>query len=172
MIKQDKVQLVNDLTPKLKSSSSIVFVNFAGLSVTLQQKLKLQLKEIGADMTVIKNTLIKRAGDEAGLPDEVLNEQILSGQTALIMTEGDSVAPIQIIGKFAKENNVPQFKVGIVDGNFQNKEGLTKISTLPGKDTLYAQVLGSLISPMYGLTSTLNGNMQKLLYILKAKAGD
>jgi len=167
-----KIDLVTKLTPKLKNSSCLIFVNFAGLSVTLQQKLKRELKEIGADMTVIKNTLIKRAGKEAGLPDEILNEQILSGQTALILSEGDSIAPIQVIGKFAKENNVPQFKVGIIDGNLQDKEALLKISILPTKDVLFSQVVGSLISPMYGLTNTLQGNLQKLIYILKSKAGD
>lgn len=172
MLKQQKIDLVTKLTPKLKSSSSLVFVNFAGLSVTLQQKLKASLKEIGADMTVVKNTLIKRAGTEAKIDEKVLTDEVLSGQTALILTEGDGISPIQVIGKFAKENNVPQFKVGIVDGSFMNKEGLLKISMLPTKDALFSQVVGSLMSPMYGLVGTLSGNMQKLLYILNAKAGD
>jgi len=165
--KQTKKDLVLSLTPKLKASNSIVFVNFAGLSVGLQQKLKLELKAVDSDMTVVKNTLIKLAGKEAGIKEEVLTDEVLSGQTALILTTGDAVAPIQILGKFAKENQVPQFKVGIVDGNFQNKESLLKISTLPTKDVLYSQVVGSLVSPMYGLIGTLNGNMQKLVYLLK-----
>ena len=167
MLKQDKVNLVSDLTPKLKTAKSLVFVNFAGLSVTLQQKLKRELKEVGADMTVIKNTLIKRAGLEAKISEEALSDEVLSGQTALILTEGDSVAPIQVIGKFSKENNVPQFKVGIVDGNFTDKDGLTKISILPTKNVLFSQVVGSLMSPSYGLVGVLQGNLQKLIFILK-----
>ena len=167
MLKQDKVNLVSDLTPKLKTAKSLVFVNFAGLSVTLQQKLKRELKEVGADMTVIKNNLIKRAGLEAKISEEALSDEVLSGQTALILTEGDSVAPIQVIGKFSKENNVPQFKVGIVDGNFTDKDGLTKISILPTKDVLFSQVVGSLMSPSYGLVGVLQGNLQKLIFILK-----
>ena len=163
----NKSDLISGLSPKLKSASSIVFVNFAGLSVGLQQKLKLELKAIGSDMTVVKNTLIKLAGKEAGLKEEVLTDEVLSGQTALIMTEGDAIAPIQVLGKFVKENQVPQFKVGIIEGAFQNKEALLKISTLPTKETLYSQVVGSLMSPMYGLVGTLNGNMQKLVYMLK-----
>ena len=170
MLKEDKKKLVIDLTPKFKSATSLVFVDFAGLSVSLQQKLKLELKSVGAGMTVIKNTLIKRAGSEAGVPQEILTDEVLSGQTALILTEGDSVAPIQVLGKFVKENQVPQFKVGIIDGAFQNKESLVKISTLPTKEVLYTQVVGSLMSPMYGLVGTLNGNMQKLLFILNEKS--
>lgn len=167
MNKQSKTDLISSLTPKLKGATSIVFVNFAGLSVGLQQKLKLELKAIGSDMTVVKNTLIKLAGKEAGLKEEVLTDEVLSGQTALIMTEGDAIAPIQVLGKFVKENQVPQFKVGIIDGAFQGKEALIKISTLPTKEVLFSQVVGSLMSPMYGLVGTLNGNMQKLVYLLK-----
>lgn len=167
MNKANKTDLIKGLAPELKKATAIVFVNFAGLSVGLQQKLKLELKAIGSDMTVVKNTLIKLAGKEAGLSEEVLTDEVLSGQTALIMTEGDAVAPIQVLGKFVKENQVPQFKVGIIDGAFQGKEALLKISILPTKEVLYSQVVGSLMSPMYGLVGTLNGNMQKLLYILK-----
>lgn len=170
MRKQEKIDLVTKLTPKIKSSTSVVFVNFAGLTVALQQKLKKQLKEVGAEMTVVKNTLIKRAAVEANIDEKAISDDILSGQTALIITDGDAVSPIQVIGKFTKENMVPQFKVGIVEGNFQDKNGLTKISTLPSKDTLYAQVIGSLMSPMYGLTGVLQGNLQKLIYILDQKA--
>lgn len=167
MNKQNKTDLITDLAPRLKSSTSIVFVNFAGLSVSLQQKLKLDLKAVGSDMTVVKNTLIKLAGKKAGINDELLSDEVLSGQTALILTEGDAIAPIQILGKFVKENQVPQFKVGVIDGDFQDKEALIKISALPSKDVLFSQVVGSLMSPMYDLVGTLNGNMQKLLYILK-----
>jgi large subunit ribosomal protein L10 len=98
MNKQNKTDLIKSLSPELKKATSIVFVNFAGLSVSLQQKLKLELKAIGSDMTVVKNTLIKLAGKEAGLPEEVLTDEVLKGQTALIMTDGDAVAPIQTLG--------------------------------------------------------------------------
>jgi len=167
MNKQNKKDLVVSLIPKLKASKSIVFVNFAGLSVSLQQKLKLELKAIGSDMTVVKNTLIKLAGKEAGINDAILTDEVLSGQTALILTTADAIAPIQVIGKFAKENQVPNFKIGIVEGKFQDKESLIKISALPSKDVLYSQVIGSLMSPMYQLVGILNGNMQKLLFVIK-----
>lgn len=167
MNKQNKKDLVINLTPELKASSSIVFVNYTGLSVSLQQQLKQQLKAIDSDMVVVKNTLIKIAAKDAGLPEDVLSDEVLSGQTALILTKADPIAPIQVLGKFVKTNQIPQFKVGVIEGKFQDKEALLKISTLPSKETLYAQVVGSIMSPMSGLVGTLNGNMQKLLYVLK-----
>lgn len=172
MNKQDKISLVESLSPKLKNSTSIIFVDFSGLSVSMQQKLKKQLKEVEAEMTVVKNSLIKRAAEMAKIDEKAVTEEVLSGQTALIFTEGDPISPVQVLGKFAKDNMVPQFKVGIVEGSFQDKDALLKISSLPTKGVLYSQVIGSLMSPMYGLIGTLNGNMQKLIYILKQKAGD
>ncbi len=168
--KQKKIELVEKLSPTLKKATGVVLVNYTGLSVALQQDLKAKLKEVNSDIVVVKNTLIKRAMDSANLKNEAINEDVLSGQTALVVSNGDSISAIQVLGKFAKDNNIPQFKVGFVDGNFYQKEGLTKISTLPSKETLYAQVVGSLMSPMYGLVGTLNGNLQKLVYILDQKS--
>jgi large subunit ribosomal protein L10 len=87
------------------------------------------------------------------------------------LADEDPLAPIQVLGKFAKENELPKFKVGIVEGAFQNSESLAKLSTLPGRDALLGQLLGVLMSPEYGLLATLQGNLQKLVYVLKAKAG-
>lgn len=169
MNKKNKIDLVIDLSSKLKNASSLVLVNYVGLSVSMQQELKKRLKEVGSNMTVIKNTLIKRAGEEAKISKEILTDEILSGQTALVISESDAVLSISVIGKFAKEFNVPQFKVGIIEGTFYDNNSLIKLSTLPNKDVLLSQVLGSLMSPMYGLIGTLNGNMQKLIYILDQK---
>ena len=167
MKKQEKVQLVENLSSVLKEAKSVILVNYAGLSVSLQQDLKSRLKEVDSKMVVVKNTLIKLAAKDAGLPEDLATDEVLSGQTALIISDSDPVAPIQILGKFAKDNNIPQFKVGIVEGSVQDKTALTKISTLPGKDALLGQVLGSLMSPSYGLVGVLQGNLQKLVYILK-----
>ncbi|AKM83325.1 50S ribosomal protein L10 [Candidatus Woesebacteria bacterium RIFOXYC1_FULL_31_51] len=167
MNKQDKIDLVVSLSSKLKKAKSLVLVNYVGLSVSSQQILKGRLKEVNSNMVVVKNTLIKRAGIDAGISKDVLTDEVLSGQTAIVISEGDAIAPIQIIGKFAKEFSIPQFKVGIVEGSFQDKDSLTKLSNLPNKDILLSQVLRSLMSPSYGLIGVLQGNLQKLIYVLK-----
>lgn len=162
---------MEDLSEDLESSKGLVLVNFAGMGVKTQQELKKRLKEVGASFVVVKNTLLKKAAEVAKIDAKVIEGSILTGQTALVIAGEDSLAPIQIIGKFAKEFTVPQMKVGIVEGNFQDKEGLEVLSKLPGRDALLGQVLGSLTAPQYGLIGTLQGNIQKLLYVLKSKAG-
>lgn len=170
MLKSAKITFVDNLTKDLKEAKSLILVNYTGLDVKGQQELKKRLDSVDSYMVVVKNTLLKRAAVEAKLDKDLLTDEVLSGQTALIVANGDSVAPIQILGKFTKEFEKPKFKVGIVDGMFQDSANLMKLSTLPGRDALLGQLLGSLMSPMYGLVGTLNGNLQKLVYILDQKA--
>jgi len=166
MKKGQKTFFVENLAEQLKSANSVILINFAGMGVKTQQELKKRLREIDAKMVVVKNTLFKLAGEKVKLPNEVLSDTALSGQTALIITENDPISPLQVLAKFAKEFEVPQLKVGIVEGFFQNEEELTKLSKLSGKDGLVAQVVGTIASPMYGLVGTLEGNLQKLVFVL------
>jgi len=172
MKKAEKVTFVEGLSKELKGAKSVVLVNYAGLGVKAQQELKSRLSGAGAKMVVVKNTLLKRAGEAAGMDKELLADSILTGQTALVISSADPIAPIQILGKFAKEFvseaglPIPKFKVGVVEGSFQDESALAKLSTLPGRDALLGQLLGTLMGSQYGLVGTLNANLQKLVNIL------
>jgi large subunit ribosomal protein L10 len=170
MLKAQKITYVEELTGKLKNAKSLVLVNYTGLNVKAQQELKNRLDEVGGKMIVIKNTLIKRAGQSADVDPEMLKDSVLQGQTALVVASEDALAPIQVLGKFTKEFETPKFKVGVVEGMFQDEASLTKLSSLPGKDVLLSQVLGSLMSNLYGLVGTLNSPMRQLVYTLDQKA--
>lgn len=170
MKKVEKTLFVDNLTAELKDAKSMVLINYTGLSVSSQQELKKRLKEVGASMLVVKNTLLKRAAEGAKIDKDLLTDEVLSGQTALVVSSGDPISFIQVIGKFAKEFEVPKMKVGIVEGSFQNTDALVKLSSLASKDVLLSQLLGTLMSPSYGIVGVLNGNLQKLVYILSEKA--
>ena len=176
MKKIEKIALVENLTNELKDAKSVILVNYAGLSVKAQQELKARLKDVGAKMLVVKNTLLKRAAEAVKLDPELLADDILSGQTAVILGAEDAISPIQVLGKFSKEfvsaagDSVPKFKVGVVEGLFQNTMSLSRISDLPSRDALLGQLLGSLMSGMYGLVGTLQSPMQQLVYTLDQKS--
>lgn len=170
MKKAEKTLFVDNLTEELKSAKSVVLINYTGLSVKAQQDLKKRLKNVGGRMLVVKNTLLKRAGESAKVDPEILTDTVLSGQTALVIADEEPIAPLQVLGKFAKEFETPKFKVGFVEGSFQDTESLIRLSLLPGRDALLGQLLGVLMGPEYGLVGTLNGNLQKLIYILNEKA--
>jgi large subunit ribosomal protein L10 len=169
MKKTEKIMFVENLAEELKSAKSAILVDYAGLSVGMQQELKKRLKAVGAKMLVVKNTLFKLAGKKAKLPKDALNDTILTGQTALILAEDDPIAPLGILAKFASEFETPQLKVGIVENYFQGKEELANLSKLSGKTALFAQTVGVIANPMYGLLTTLDSKMQELIYILNAK---
>jgi large subunit ribosomal protein L10 len=171
MKKAEKVLFVEKLTEEMKSAKGLIVINYSGLNVAAQKELKNRLKEVEAKMVVVKNTLLKRAGEAAKVDKGILEDTVLAGQSALVVSDGDPVSAIQVLGRFAKEYEVPQLKVGIIEGDFQATEALLKISTLPGRDALLGQVLGTLMGSSSTLVGVLSANMQKLVYVLKAKAG-
>ena len=172
MLKAEKVTFVENLKEELKNAKSVTLVNYAGLGVKAQQELKIRLADAGGKMIVVKNTLLKRAGESVGIDKGLLSDDILAGQTALVIANEDPIAPIQVLGKFAKEFvseaglPIPKFKVGVIEGSFQDEASLAKLSTLPGRDALLGQLLGTLMGSQYGLVGTLNANLQKLVYVL------
>jgi len=170
MKKAEKPFFVENLKQQLEGATSIVLVDYSGLTVKKQQDLKKRLKDVGANMEIVKNTLFELAGKGAKIDGQTLSDSVLSGPSALILTEADPIAPIQVLGRFAAEFDIPQFKVGVVEGSFQDKQALIKLSVLPSKEILYAQLVGAISSPTYGLVSTLQGNLQKLVWILNSKS--
>jgi len=167
MLKNQKKELVKDLTEELKGASSVVLVEYQGLDMQKQGELRSQLREVGARMAVVKNTLTKLAGTNAGLSKEAFTDEVLSGPTAIVITQDDPIAPLQVLGKFAKEHDMPSMKVGVVENIFQDASALVKLSNLPSKDVLASQVIGALMAPSYTLIGVLNTNLQKLIYVLK-----
>ncbi|HLE48412.1 MAG TPA: 50S ribosomal protein L10 [Patescibacteria group bacterium] len=170
MKKAEKVYFVDNLSATIKSATGVVLIDYTGLAVKQQQELKKRLRGVGATMTVSKNTLFKLAADKAESPKEISTDTVLEGPTALVVTEGDPIAALQVLDKFAKEFEIPSLKVGVIEGLFQDKNALLTLSKLPGKSALQAAVLGAIQAPVYGLLGTLQGNLQKLVFILKTKS--
>ncbi len=168
-LKQVKIDVVSVLTEQIKNASSVVFVDYKTLTMKEGQALKKELLVGDGKMVVAKNTLIKIAATNAALPEEALTDSVLSGQTAVVFGQKDPVAPIQILGKFMAATEKTKWKAGVVEGVFQDATALARISKLPSKDQLIAQVVGGISAPLYGLISTLNGNIQKLVYVLDAR---
>ena len=168
MKKQDKQVLIDKLTKNLADAKSVTLVDFTGMNMQSQNDLKKKLKEASSKLVVAKNTLIKLSAINAKLPKELTDEvATFKGQTALILGIEDPVAPIQITGK----NEAVKFKAGVVEGTYQNKEGLMMISKLPSKEVLVGTTVGSVAGPLYGIINNLEANIQQLLGILTAKVG-
>jgi large subunit ribosomal protein L10 len=169
MKKQDKITLVENLTAELRDAKAVVLVDYMGLTVKAQQDLKKQLRAVGAQMSVVKNTLLRIAAKESKQPSEI-SDVVLDGPSAVVITKEDPIAPLAVLAKFAKESELPQFKVGIIEGTFHDKAGLTKLSSLPSREVLLGQAVGTIAAPMYNIVYVMQANIQKLLYVLQTKA--
>lgn len=162
-----KQAIVAELKEKLTGAKGAVLVNYRGLTVAQDTKLRRQLREAGVDYRVVKNTMTRIAAQEAGL--EGL-DAYLEGPTAMAISTTDPVAPAKIITDFVKEHKlqVLEVKAGLVEGNVIDENGVKALASLPSREVLIAKMLGSMQSPITGLVNVLQGSIRNLVYALDA----
>ena len=162
-----KKAIVAELKEKLTGAKGAVLVNYRGLTVAQDTKLRRQLREAGVDYRVVKNTMTRIAAQEAGL--EGL-DAYLEGPTAMAISTTDPVAPAKIITDFVKEHKlqVLEVKAGLVEGNVIDENGVKALASLPSREVLIAKMLGSMQSPITGLVNVLQGSIRNLVYALDA----
>ena len=166
-ILEQKKQIVAELTEKLKSACAGVIVDYKGINVADDTKLRKELREAGVDYFVVKNTLLSRAAKEAGL--EGL-DPVLEGTTALAVSKEDHVAAARILCKFAETNKSIKTKAGFVEGKTIDVAEVENLAKLPSKEVWVAKALGGLNAPITGFVTVLNGTMKGLVVALNAIA--
>ena len=151
---------VEKLTEIIKNSVSGVLVDYKGINVEEDTKLRKELREAGVNYFVEKNTMLLRAFKECGIEGF---EEALNGTTALAVSNDDQTAPARILGKFAEKAGDEKFnlKAGYVEGEVYDQAGVVALSKIPSKDTLLAQLVGSLQGPLQKLAATLNAVADK-----------
>ena len=150
---ENKKVVVDALTGKIKEATSVVFVDYKGITVAQDTALRQQFREAGVEYSVVKNTLTRFATKNVGYDfDEVLN-----GTTAMASTTGDPIAPARIVCEFAKKNkNVLTIKGGVVEGSVLSASQLNGFGELPSKNALVASVLGTFLAPISSLAFVLD----------------
>ncbi len=158
-ILESKKAKVERLTETIKNSCAGVLVDYKGITVEEDTKLRKELREAGVTYFVEKNTMLRFAFKNAGF-DDLCN--VLEGTTALAVSENDQTAPARILGKFAEEHDDKfNLKAGFVDGEIYDEKGVVALSKIPSKDVLLAQLVGSLQGPMQKLAATLKAVADK-----------
>ncbi|MBR5308403.1 MAG: 50S ribosomal protein L10 [Clostridia bacterium] len=156
-ILEQKQAMLAELVETMKNSESGVLVNYCGITVEEDTKLRKSLREAGVDYRVVKNTYIKKAAAEAGLNGF---DNVLEGMTAIAMSS-DAVAPAKILCKYAKDNENFTVKAGFIDGRVIDVAEVEALAAIPGKEGLIAKMLGSIQSPLYGLAVALQAIVDK-----------
>ena len=140
--KQDQVDLLSE---KMKNAASFVVVNYRGLNVAEATDLRKQLRDSDVDMHVVKNTIIRRAAEAAGI--EGL-EDIFVGPTAIAFSEEEVVAPAKIMVEFAEEAPALEVKGGYMEGEVVSIETIQAVAKLPSRDGLLSMLLSVLQAPI------------------------
>jgi large subunit ribosomal protein L10 len=156
---ESKKQVVAQLKEKLTSAVSCVIVDYKGITVADDTKLRKELREAGVEYTVTKNTLLRFAAQETGY-DALIPS--LEGTTAFAISTTDQVAPARILSKYADSSDGKfVIKTGFVDGEVLSAEKITAIGKLPAKEVLIAQVLGGLNATIAGLAYAIKAIAEK-----------
>ena len=166
-MRPEKSSIVADLKEKLSASPFVIVADYQKMNVNHFADLRTRLAANGAEVHVVKNSFLRRAISDSGLPD--LAEQ-LTGQTAVVTGDKDAAPVAKILKSFAGEFKVAAVKIGIVDKAVLSTQQINQLADLPPRDVLLAQLLGLLTSPATKLVRLLNEPGASLARLLNAKA--
>jgi len=162
MKREDKARVIEELAEKLKDSAGVL-VDYKGINVAQSTQLRARSRESGVDFVVAKNTLTKRAADQAGV--EGL-DSLLVGPTAIAFSE-DPVVGAKLMAEFADQVESFVLKGGLLEGGrVLDEAGVVALSRLPGREQLLAQVVGGIGSPLTSFVTVLNNTVQGLVVAL------
>lgn len=155
-----KEQHVNEIVERLNKAQSVVMFDYRGLTVSEVTALRVEMRKVGVEYVVLKNTMVERACEQANISDDV--KEMLKGPSAFAFGYDDPVAPAKIIKEFIKKTKKCAIKGGIVDNRVTDVAGIEALADLPSREVLIARMLGSMMSPVTGLAIALDQLAKKL----------
>ncbi|HEX4324126.1 MAG TPA: 50S ribosomal protein L10 [Gaiellaceae bacterium] len=168
MKREQKEQVVDELTQRLKAADTLLVADYRGLTMPQIDELRTRLLASGARFTVVKNTLTRRAAEAAGA-DALL--AMLDGPSAIafLETDGDMLAAAKALADSARETNVLEIRGGIMQGRTVTAAEVETLAKLPPEDVLRGQVLGAIVAPLTALAGLLNAPLQNLVGLIDAR---
>ena len=139
--------LVERLVEKIKAADSMIVTDYRGLTVTQTAELRRSLTEAGATFTVAKNTLARRAAEEADRPGLL---EFLQGPTAIAFIEDDPAPVAKRLTEVARTTRILAVRGGVMNGNTLSADDVRALGELPPREVLDAQVVGAIAGPVTG----------------------
>ena len=140
-----KQPIVAEIKENITDAKAVVLVDYRGLTVEQDTRLRKMLRAEGVTYKVYKNTMIRFAID--GTDFEPLKAD-LEEPTAVVISKTDATAPARLIAKFAKEAPKLEMKSGVVEGTYYDKDGIKAIAAVPSREELISKFLCSIQSPI------------------------
>lgn len=161
----EKEQVVEELERRVREAKCLYVTDFTGLDVATMTELRRRLAEAEVEYMVVKNTLARRA--LAGSAFEALVPQ-LEGANAFAVSRSDVVAAAKILSEFERDKDKPKIKAGVIEGAVVSTQEIRRIASLPPREVLLAQIMGSARAPMVGLVGVLYGLLAKFVRTVDA----
>ena len=161
--KQQKQEILNQLSENLNQQKALVFIDFKGLKVGDMTTLRSQLKEAGSRLVVAKKTLFSKVLKKKGIEADLKS---IDAQIGTIFAFENPMTPLRIVNTFAKTNENVKIVGGYFENELQSASSIVAIANLPTKDELLARLVGTIAAPMSGLATVLQGNIKGLITVL------
>jgi large subunit ribosomal protein L10 len=167
MVAVKKIEQVKELEKFLDGSTIIIGTNYDGVTVSDLQKLRSILRQDNAQYKVVKNRLLRIAASNLGKED--VNE-LLKGPVGLVRSSGEPASVAKILQTYITDSSVPLNITGaVVDGNFIDQAQVLRLATLPARDVLLSQLLGSLNAPSQSFVSLLNVVLSNIVNVIEKR---
>jgi len=168
MLRQDKERIVSELAERLKSSQNLLVADYRGLTMPEIDELRTKLLESGARFSVVKNTLTRRAAEEAGVKQLL---DLIDGPTAIafIDAEGDPAAAAKILNDTARAHDVLVIRGGLLEGDTVSDAEIKRLATLPPADVLRAQLAGAVAGPLTTIVGLFTAPLRDIVNVLDAR---
>ena len=153
-----KKVLVEEIKEKLQKAKTVVFVDYRGMTVDNDTKMRAEFRKNGAEYRIYKNRLVLRALNELGYTG---CESYLEGTNAVAFGYEDEVAPARIVANSSNEKCPFTIKFGIYNNNILDADAMKKLASIPSREVLLAQLVGMLSAPMRGLAVCLKAIADK-----------
>lgn len=140
-----KAQQVSEVAEQFKNATSVVVVDYLGITVEQATNLRTELRNAGVQFAVVKNSILSRAAKEAGLEGM---DDIFKGPSAVAFSNDDVVAPAKILADFAKKVEALEIKAGVIEGKVSSKEEIESLAKLPNREGLLSMLLSVLQAPV------------------------
>ena len=158
VVLEKKKAQVDALAARIKGSVAGVVVDFKGINVEDDTKLRKELREAGIEYTVVKNSILKRAADEAGLSGM---DPVLEGTTAIATSAEDYVASARILQKYADAHDFFNIKSGYLDGQVIDLAKIVALAKLPSREVLLATVCNVFNAPIAAFARAVQAIVDK-----------
>ena len=164
MNRNEKSEIISEIKELLESSSAIYLTDYSGINVEDISNIRNQFRNEGVRYKVFKNTLVKRALDEAGKYEKIADHLI--GMTGFAFASTNPLAPAKIINKYFGDKEKLALKACYVEGDYFEGSQLKTLATLPTKNELIASILGSISAPVSGIVGSINAVMRDLVSVV------